>query len=75
MGERSLPLWLADPDWQGFNALDSTRARRAGFVTRPLEQTLADTLAWELARAPGPRRAGLSDHDERELLDTLMPLT
>lgn len=20
MGERSLPLWLADPDWAGFNA-------------------------------------------------------
>lgn len=74
MGERSLPLWLTDPDWQGFNALNSSRARNAGLVTRPLEQTLADTLAWELTREPRPRRAGLSDHDERALLDQLMPL-
>lgn len=74
MGERSLPLWLTDPDWLGFNALNSSRAGEAGLVTRPLQQTLADTLAWELARDPGPRRAGLSHQDERALLDQLMPL-
>lgn len=74
MGKRSLPLWLTDPDWQGFNALDSSRAREAGLVTRPLEQTLTDTLAWELTRGSRPRRAGLSDQDERTLLDKLMPL-
>jgi nucleoside-diphosphate-sugar epimerase len=73
MGERSLPLWLTDSDWQGFNALNSGRARAAGLVTRPLHRTLADTLAWELAREPGARRAGLSDQDERALLDQLMP--
>ena len=44
MGERSLPLWLDDPDWFGFNARDSGAARRAGLVTRPLAETLADTL-------------------------------
>jgi 2'-hydroxyisoflavone reductase len=38
-------------------------------VTRPLEETLADTLAWERTRKPGRRRqAGLSDADERSLL-------
>lgn len=74
MGERSLPLWLTDRDWQGLNALDSNRAKTAGLVTRPLHQTLADTLAWELARAPGPRRAGLADQDECALLDQLLPL-
>ncbi len=72
MGERSLPLWLTDPDWLGFNARDSSKARRAGLVTRPLDQTLSDTLAWELSRAPGfVRRAGLSDSDERALLQAL----
>jgi nucleoside-diphosphate-sugar epimerase len=72
MGERSLPLWLTDPDWLGFNARDSSKARRAGLVTRPLDQTLSDTLAWELSRAPGfVRRAGLSDADERALLQAL----
>lgn len=72
MGERSLPLWLTDPDWLGFNARDSSKARRAGLLTRPLDQTLADTLAWELSRGPGfVRRAGLSDSDERALLQAL----
>lgn len=73
MGERSLPLWLADPAWRGFTARDSSRARAAGLVTRPLEETLADVLAWELARpdAGGPRRAGLPDADERALLEAL----
>jgi 2'-hydroxyisoflavone reductase len=72
MGPRSMPLWLADPQWIGFNANDSSRARRAGLVTRPLHETLADTLAWELSRAPGrTRQAGLSDHHERALLKAL----
>ena len=69
MGERSLPLWLPLPDYAGFCARDSNEARAAGLVTRPLEETLADTLAWERTRKPGRRRqAGLSDADERSLL-------
>jgi nucleoside-diphosphate-sugar epimerase len=69
MGPRSMPLWLADPGWIGFNANDSSRARRAGLVTRPLHETLTDTLAWELSRPPGrTRQAGLSDDDELALL-------
>jgi 2'-hydroxyisoflavone reductase len=72
MGERSLPLWLVDPDWLGFNARDSTKARRAGLTTRPLEQTLTDTLSWELTRATDrARRAGLTDNDEGALLAAL----
>ena len=72
MGDRSLPLWLADRDWLGFNARDSTKARATGLTTRPLADTLADTLAWELARGPHvARRAGLSDDDERALLNLL----
>lgn len=69
MGERSLPLWLPLPDYAGFCARDSKAARAAGLVARPLEETLADTLAWERTRDPGRRRqAGLSDADERSLL-------
>jgi nucleoside-diphosphate-sugar epimerase len=72
MGERSLPLWLSDPDWFGFNANDSTNARRAGLTTRPLTETLADTLAWEMSRDHSrTRQAGLSDDDERKLLAAL----
>ena len=69
MGPRSLPLWLTDPDWQGFNARASDAARRAGLVTRPLPATLADTLAWAQARDPDRSWvAGLSVADERELI-------
>ncbi len=75
MGERSLPLWLNDPDWVGFNANDSSKARRAGLSTRPLDQTLADTLAWEKSRERDRvRQAGLSDMDERALLAALAPV-
>jgi len=72
-GPKSLPLWLDDPDWYGMNAGDITRARAAGLVARSLEQTLTDTLAWELARpVPGPHGAGLTDDEERRLLDSLV---
>ena len=70
MGERSLPLWLDDPDWYGFNARDSAAARQVGLVTRPLADTLADTLTWEQAQdLDRVRQAGLTPADERALLD------
>ena len=73
MGERSLPLWLP-PDSVGITARQGARARAAGLVNRPLADTLTDTLAWELAREqPRPRRAGLTDDDERRLLAELRP--
>lgn len=72
MGPRSLPLWTGDQDEAGFLARDGGRARAAGLATRPLEDTFADALAWELGRAPGQeRRAGLGDDDERALLAEL----
>jgi 2'-hydroxyisoflavone reductase len=71
MGERSLPLWLP-PESVGLTSRQGLRARSAGLETRPLADTLIDTLAWELARdQPRPRRAGLSDEDERALLAEL----
>jgi len=69
MGPRSLPLWLPAASI-ALNAHDLTRATALGLRTRPLAETLADTLAWELAE-PGERRAGLTDEDERELLAEL----
>lgn len=73
MGERSLPLWLHDPAFAGFAAASSAKARAAGLVTRPLEQALADVLAWELVQdaelgADRSRGAGLTDADERALI-------
>lgn len=68
-GPRSLPLWLP-ADAIALNAHDLSRAAQLGLRTRPLAETLADTLAWELEE-PGPRRAGLTDEDERALLAEL----
>jgi nucleoside-diphosphate-sugar epimerase len=70
MGPRSLPLWLP-AESIGLNAHDLRRAAELGLRTRPLTETLADTLAWELAE-PGDRRAGLTDADERDLLAELV---
>jgi nucleoside-diphosphate-sugar epimerase len=72
MGERSLPQWLPLPEYAGFGARDVGAARAEGLVTRPLAETLGDTLAWELTRdLDAPRGAGLSDADERALLAEL----
>ncbi|MGY1608486.1 hypothetical protein [Geodermatophilus sp. SYSU D00700] len=67
-GPRSMPLWLPDPAWRGFNARSSAAARQYGLTTRPLVETLRDTLAWEQSRSSTPRPSGLTDDEERELL-------
>lgn len=72
MGPSSLPLWIDDPDWYGMNARSTNRACAAGLTTRPLVDTLGDTLAWEKTRAdPGPHGAGLTDDEEHQLLNIL----
>ncbi|EMY33193.1 nucleoside-diphosphate-sugar epimerase [Arthrobacter crystallopoietes BAB-32] len=69
MGAKSLPLWLPLPEYAGFSARDTSAAKANGLSLRPLRQTLADTLAWELASgANRPRRAGLTPEEERDLL-------
>lgn len=69
-GPRSLPLWLVDTGWYGFNARSNARALAAGLVLRPLAETLADSLEWRRGQASGTTfAAGLSDDDERELLE------
>lgn len=72
-GPRSLPLWPG-PDREQRSAVSwqGRRARDAGLRIRELEQTLADTLAWEQAQGiDRPRQAGLSREEERELLRAL----
>jgi nucleoside-diphosphate-sugar epimerase len=71
MGPASLPLWIDDADWRGFATMDTSRARAAGLVTRPLEETLRDTLAFEETRTV-PRRAGLTDDDERRVQQAVL---
>lgn len=72
MGEKSLPLWLDDPEWFGLSAADTRRAVAAGLMARPLAETLSDTLVWEMSRPdPGPHGSGLTDAEERDLLAAL----
>ena len=69
MGPLSLPLWLP-AEAIALNAHDTSLAESLGLRCRPLAETLADTLAWELSD-PGERRSGLSDDQERALLAAL----
>lgn len=69
-GPASLPLWIDDPELRGLATLDTARARGTGLVTRPVVETFRDALAFEEERT-SPRRAGLSDEDERRVRGAL----
>jgi nucleoside-diphosphate-sugar epimerase len=70
MGARSLPLWIADPEWAGFSARDTGSAEAAGVPVRDLTDTMRETLAWEreLGLARTGRRAGLDRSEELAIL-------
>ena len=70
MGERSLPLWIDDPQDRYGATADTHAARAQGLTTRPLEETLARVLQYEEHRDV-PRRAGLSDLEEQQLRSQL----
>ena len=75
-----LPLWIAetgDPAWRRFMEVDVGRAVEAGLKTRPMADTIRDTLEWALKTGdPGAPlasglelgEAGLQPGREAELL-------
>ena len=68
MGPRSLPLWLPD-DSGALGSLRGDKAHAAGLAPRALEDTLADSRAWRQQDPERPFRSGLTDDDERGLLE------
>ena len=61
-----LPLWLPGDEHAGMARADISRALAAGLVFRPLEETVADTLAWDRT-VPGSRPT-LRPEKEQEIL-------
>jgi nucleoside-diphosphate-sugar epimerase len=71
-GPRSLPLWLTDSSVIGMGAISNQKALAAGLELRPLSQTLADCLPGKVGdNWSDSIKSGLSDHEERELLNLL----
>jgi 2'-hydroxyisoflavone reductase len=70
-----LPLWIPGEENEAFHRADTSRARAAGLRTRPLADTVRDTLAWARASGAGivttgaMGDAGLQPEREAELLD------
>jgi 2'-hydroxyisoflavone reductase len=62
-----LPLWLGgDPDYEWMDEVDPGPAVRAGLRHRPIDETIADTLAWHREHLGDPARAGFRMPPERE---------
>jgi 2'-hydroxyisoflavone reductase len=69
-----IPLWIAVPGWEAHAEVAIERALAAGLSFRPLDETIRDTLAWDLARG-GPKQGaeGLTSEREDQLLSILAP--
>ena len=72
VGPDSLPWWVPHPQWRWHAVADTSRARAAGLTFRPLEDTLADALAFEESRG-GPVGAGLSEETEHRVRQSCQP--
>ncbi|MEQ1502381.1 MAG: NAD-dependent epimerase/dehydratase family protein [Myxococcota bacterium] len=65
-----LPLWIRAVD-NAFLEAGNDAAVAAGLTFRSVADTARDTRAWDEARGPGPREAGLAPDREAALLGAL----
>ena len=64
-----MPLWVgSDPGMAGFAAVSVEKALAAGLTSRPIAETIRDTLKWHATRPEAPLRAGITREREAELL-------
>jgi len=69
-----MPLWLpeeAAPQLKGFMFINCEKAAGAGLTFRPLNDTIAATLAWYRANPRDELKAGLDSNKEQSLLGKL----
>ena len=69
-GDRSLPLWLPRPAYDGLLAHDVEPSLAAGLTLRPVEDTARDTRAW-LRATPDAPVTGLTRAEEAAVLAAL----
>lgn len=69
-GPRSLPLWIPGSEYAGSRDRDVSATLAAGLRTRPLADTAEDTLRW-VANGSGVRKAGLTWHEEQDVISSL----
>jgi 2'-hydroxyisoflavone reductase len=68
-----MPLWVPESDEQyvGFLSVDASKAWTSGLKSRAIEETVADTLAWDQTRDPSTeRKAGLAQEVEEAALNS-----
>lgn len=63
-----LPFWLPG-DQANFFKIDGSKAYEQGLRPRSLEETVKDTLAWQVERGDPPLKVGLSPEREAQLLE------
>jgi 2'-hydroxyisoflavone reductase len=65
-----LPLWLVEEQYRSMLSVDAEPALAAGLTTRPLEETVGDTLEWvRSGEAPADPPSGLDPQKEQAVLD------